>query len=218
MRHGTTRDLAVAALFLILPASATTPSRADAPQAHAGLPDDRLGVRTAPVLLLSRADVRLDLGMTEPQAAAAELAVADLYQRAASLRGRTGEEALAGRKAVDEAQRQWVETHLTAEQRDRLAQIDIQWEGPSALVSRAVVREALGLSPEQQATIRKAVERRVAAGRAEGAESTLTKETLAALTDEQRERWKAMLGRPFIPVLKDAQSVTRRDEAPRESR
>ena len=48
--------------------SASTTVRAGGPM----LPDDRLGVRTAPVLLLSRPDVRADLRLSPGQAEAAE--------------------------------------------------------------------------------------------------------------------------------------------------
>lgn len=146
--------------------------------------------------------------MSPAQAAAAELAIADLYSRAAQLRGKSGEEAIAARKAVDEAQRVWVDAYLSPEQRDRLVQIDLQWEGPSALVSRPIARDALGLSTEQQGEIQKAIDRRNAAKAAAGdrgeAESGLARTALTVLTEAQRERWKAMLGKPFTPRLATA--------------
>ncbi|MGE3820202.1 MAG: hypothetical protein AB7I30_12350 [Isosphaeraceae bacterium] len=211
MRYGTTRFLAVSGLVLLL---TTSPGlMGEEPRPAGGLPDDRLGVRTAPLLLLSRADVREDLGMSARQSADAEAAIADLYARAAQLRGKTGEEVLAGRKAVDEAQRAWVEAHLSAEQRDRLVQIDLQWEGPSALVSRPIVRDTLSLSAEQQAEIHRAIDRRNAArgtdASREEAESGLARAVLSTLSEAQRERWKAILGKPFTPRL------TNREEAPR---
>ena len=44
-----------------------------------GLPDDRLGQATAPLLLLSRSDVREDIELTESQATAVDLAIIDFY-------------------------------------------------------------------------------------------------------------------------------------------
>jgi hypothetical protein len=203
MSHGLTRGVVVAGMLaLVLVSSGFAADEAKLPS---GLPDDRLGVRTVPILLLSRVDVRADVGLTEPQAASVHAAIAELHARASRLRGKVGDEAVSGRKAVDDAQRSWIDTHLTPEQRDRLKQIDLQWEGPSALVSRPVVRDTLGLTVEQQAEIRKAIERRDAArGNLETratAEVELARVALATLNETQRTRWKAMLGRPFAPQL-----------------
>ncbi|MFO0954508.1 MAG: hypothetical protein U0835_25775 [Isosphaeraceae bacterium] len=181
-------------------------SGAKAGEGPASLPDSRLGIRTAPILLLSRADVRSDLALTPQQTEAAERAITDLYVRAAALRGKSGAAALEERRQVDQAQRSWVETSLTSEQRNRLLQIDLQWEGPTALVSRPVVGETLGLDATQRQTIEKAVAARNAS-RAQGTgsileeEATLTRAALAVLTAEQKTRWQAMLGRPFKPQL-----------------
>jgi hypothetical protein len=156
------------------------------------LPDERLGVRTAPLLLLSRVDVRSDLALDDQQTADAMRAIADLHARAAALRGRPNSEVIEARKVVDEAQQAWIAANLTIAQRDRLVQIDLQWEGPSAVVSRPVVADTLALSAEQRAAIKKAIaEKRD--------EKTLTLAVLALLSPVQRERWKAMLGRAFKP-------------------
>ncbi len=86
---------------------------------------------------------------------------------------------------------------MTAAQQTRLIQIDLQWEGPAALASRASLAEALALTPEQLQTLRAAV----AACRREAdqpqAEHRLAQRALAVLKPEQRDRWKAMLGQPF---------------------
>ncbi|MFO0907619.1 MAG: hypothetical protein U0794_04530 [Isosphaeraceae bacterium] len=168
------------------------------------LPDDRLGIRTAPLLLLSRGDVRADLQLNEQQAASAVKMIAELHARALALRARPmNDPAVAqGRKAVDDAQVHWIGTNLSTAQRDRLLQIDLQWEGPTAVVSRPLVAETLELTPEQRATIGTAVKEHLtarASGKATRADvRTLTQTVLNTLTPAQRERWKAMLGREFV--------------------
>jgi hypothetical protein len=170
---------------------------------HAPLPDDRLFRRTVPLLLLSRPDVRADLGMNPTQADEAEKAITDLYVRAYSLKGKTGERAEAGRKAINDAQRAWFEANLTAEQRARLVQIDLQWEGPSCLISRPVVADSVGLSTDQRETLSQAVVRRNKARESRNYsladEQALAKQALALLTSDQKERFRAMLGRVFVP-------------------
>jgi len=156
-------------------------------------------------LLLSRPDVRADLALDERQTAEAFRAIADLHARAGALKGRPDHEVIAARKAVDEAQRAWIDGHLTADQRDRLVQVDLQWEGPSAITTRPVVADTLMLTAAQRATIRKAVTDHLSAraqGKASRAdEKALTLTVLNVLSPGQRERWRAMMGRPFTPQL-----------------
>ena len=177
-------------------------------QGSAPLPDDRLGVRTAPILLLSRPDVRADLGLNPRLAEEAEMALSDLYVRAAALKGKSGAQAVAARQAIDDAQRRWFQSELTLQQRNRLVQIDLQWEGPSALVSRPVVADTLDLSPDQRAALADAVKKRREArsrpGPAQADEPALTRQALAVLTPSQRELWRSMLGQPFVPRLASA--------------
>ena len=59
------------------------------------IPDNRLGIATAPLLLLTRPEVVSDLEMSDAQSLAAEEAIARLYNRAASIRGKTGAAAIA---------------------------------------------------------------------------------------------------------------------------
>jgi hypothetical protein len=207
MRHGRIRVATAALLFVIIAPGAA--SRADSTP----LPDDRLGVHTAPLLLLSRPDVRADLRLDAEQAESAERAITDLYVRAEALKGKTGAAAIAGRKAIDEAQQLWFDQHLTAEQRNRLVQIDLQWEGPAALVNRPLVAEMLGLTPEQRATLKQAVAQRDA-GRSSQTDSraleqTLAKQALSVLTSTQKERWRVMLGNPFVPQLAASKTALR---------
>jgi hypothetical protein len=112
---------------------------------------------------------------------------------------------ITARKAVDEAQRAWIEANLSTDQRNRLVQIDLQWEGPPALSSRPVVADTLALTPDQRDAIRKAVVENLAlrarSQTSPGDEATLTRKVLGLLSPTQKERWKAMLGRPFVPRL-----------------
>jgi hypothetical protein len=200
MRDGARRALATLMLLIVsaVPASSLGD---DAP-----LPDSRLGIRTVPLLLLSRPDVRADLGLNSAQAAEARRAISELHAKAASLRGKTGAEAIAARRAIDEEQRRRLEALLSPEQQDRLVQIDLQWEGPSALISRKMVAESLNLDDRQRATLAQAVSdrdrRRAQAPDRGGDERQLAEQALAVLTEPQRARWKAMLGRPLtIPQL-----------------
>jgi hypothetical protein len=169
------------------------------------LPDQRLGIRTAPLLLLSRLDVRTEIGLDEAQTADAEKTLTKLYGQAATLKGKTGPEVLAGRRAIDEAAEDWIKTRLSPAQRKRLIEIDLQWEGPSALVRRPVVADHLGLTAEQRAQLTRAIaerdRRRAQGGDWRASEHQLAQQALAVLTPEQRERWRAMLGRHFTPQL-----------------
>jgi hypothetical protein len=165
------------------------------------LPDSRLGIRTAPLLLLSRADVRADVGLDQAQIAEAGRALEELYAQAAELKGLSGPEVLARKKSIDEAEQQWLQTKLTEAQRKRLIEIDLQWEGPSALIHRPVLADHLHLTQEQRTSLTAAVadcrRRRQQGGDVHECERRLFEQTRALLTPEQLERWRAMLGRPL---------------------
>jgi hypothetical protein len=194
-RHGSTR--AALALWLLWLAP-----HAAALGGEYYLSDARLGERTAPLLLLSRPDIQADLGLTTEQIASAEATIDELYTRAEALRGQDNSpQVVAERKAIDTAQTHWITTRLSSSQQDRLMQLDLQWEGPAALVSRRVVAETLELTPEQFRVLSQAAARHRAALRdgqtAGAAERAFAKTTLANLTADQQERWKVMLGKPL---------------------
>lgn len=203
MRQGMT---AVASALLLSMALSFSPSCAGAE----ALPDSRLGVRTAPLLLLSRRDIQADLQMSRTQVDDAEVAIRELYTKAYELRGLKGEKLVAERREIDERQRHWIETRLSETQRKRIVQIDLQWEGPSALVSRPAVAELLELTAEQITSLKKAVEasigRRAKGESAVTVESDLARQTLSTLTEAQKLRWKAMLGQPVQLQLTQADS------------
>jgi len=199
MRPGMESKLVRSAALAVL-ACATTAL------ASGGVPDARLGIRTAPILLLSRADVRAELRLTPEQAEEADRIIADLRDRALALRGRSDAEAVAARDEIDRASRAWLARKLDADQNRRLVQVDLQWEGPSALLSRPFVAESLGLTSEQRAAIAPLIvahkARRNGGPPVPADEARLRESTLALLDDAQRTRWRAMLGAglPFARV------------------
>src|SRR4051794_11395527 len=73
------------------------------------LPDSRHGVRTAPLLLLTRPDVRADLRLDASQTGAAEEAIRGLYAKAQAIKGMKDEKAVAARRAIDLEQQKWLE-------------------------------------------------------------------------------------------------------------
>jgi hypothetical protein len=178
------------------------------------LPDHRLGMRQAPLLLLTRPDIRASVGLDETQAADAERTLTELYQRALSLKGKRDRESEAGRRAIDAAGEQWLKTRLSDAQRKRLIELDLQWEGPSALITRPVVADHLRLTPEQRTRLAEAIaecnRRRAEGGDYRECVHQLAQKALSLLTTEQSTRWKAMLGPPFpfVPQLASSRTTT----------
>jgi hypothetical protein len=166
-------------------------------------PSSRLGVRTAPLLLLSRPDVCADLGLTADQAASAHRTIQELYTQALDLRGKSGPSVVEARRIIDAKQDQWIEYNLKPDQRLRLAEIELQWEGPGALGSRGYLADELGLTVEQRERIRTLVQQSHASGAAsKGSARHLAGAILGVLTPEQATQWRKMLGRPF--AIQDA--------------
>ncbi len=165
------------------------------------LPDIALGARTAPLLLLSRPEVQADLRLEAKQIEAARGAIADLRSRAATLRGPDTPPLLEARKLLEDAQKRWLERFLSPSQRERLAQLDLQWEGPSALISRPILTSSLGLTASQIQTLRQSLadrDAKQATGKIRGeVEHLYAERTLATLSELQRERWKSLLGQPL---------------------
>jgi len=162
--------------------------------------DDRLGIRTVPIFLLTRSDVQADLKLDPNQISESHRAASALYYKALSLRGKAGGGVVAARRAVDEDQTRWLSTHLTPQQLERLGQIDLQWEGAAAMLNRPVVAEYLGLTREQQ----EKVARYIAEGRQQRARATwtsaehvgLARKAISVLSDKQKDLWIHVLGPP----------------------
>jgi len=193
MRQGSTVVKALIAIGLAL-AGFTRVARSGEPL------DDRLGIRTVPMFLLLRPDVQADLKLDAKQISESHRAASALYDKALRLRGKVGGSIVAARRAVDADQSQWLTTHLTPKQLDRLEQIDLQWEGAGAMLSRPFVAEYLGLTPEQQ----EKVAGYIAEGKGRRARVTwtpaehveLTRRAVSVLSDKQRDLWRHVLGPP----------------------
>jgi hypothetical protein len=202
MRHGLTVAGALVACGVALAGFAQV--------ARGGEPlDDRLGIRTVPIYLLMRSDVQVDLKLDPNQVAESVRAASALHAKALSLRGKVGAGIVAARRAVDEDQSQWLSTHLTGPQLERLGQIDLQWEGAGAMLNRPIVAEYLGLTPDQH----EKVARIVAAGREQRARAPwtfaehvdLTRKAISVLSEKQKDLWIHVLGPPcrFAVAIKE---------------
>ena len=165
------------------------------------LPDESRGHRVAPLLLLSRPDVRDDLQLPAAMAAEVDRAIDDLHRKAAALKGQTGEAAVDGRRAVDEGQRAWLESHLTPDQRRPAGPARPPLGRPRRHGHPPDRRR--GPRPLRRAAGRPGQGRRRLQGppraRASDAEQHLAAQALAVLSDGQKLRWERMLGRPFMP-------------------
>jgi hypothetical protein len=177
--------------------------------------DDRLGVRTALLFLLLRSDIQTDLGLEPAQIALINRAAPALYQKALSLKGKKGPGAVAARRVIDEEESRFLTAHLNDKQRERLGQIDLQWEGASALLYRPFVAEYLGLTRDQQekvtAMIAAAQARRLAPGPwtyDEHLENTRT--AISLLNEKQRQLWARVLGAPCHFVIAPAAVASQR--------
>ncbi len=171
--------------------------------AHAGEPfDDRIGIRTARLFLLMRADVQTDLGLASAQVIEINRAASALYRKAMRLKGKTGAGIVAARRVIDEDEARWLMAHLSPDQLLRLDQIDLQWEGASALLpaSRPLVAEDLNLSREQQDAVARliaeAVAQRPQLSWTYDQHTNLSRKAIAVLSDKQKTVWIQVLGRP----------------------
>jgi hypothetical protein len=181
--------------------------------AEDGVPLVRLGLPIAPILLLTREDVRQELQLTQEQVTAYERAVAEIYRQASALRGRKDDQAITARKAIDDRSVAWLTQSLSIAQRDRLIQLSLQWEGPSALINRPLVTESLSLTKEQGKQIDRLVQERNRL-RQNGPpnladERQLFLATRAVLDQTQRDRWLALLGKPFEPFRPSAKTAAK---------
>ena len=207
MGHG----LTTAAFVLALGISGVPPA---ARGERMSLPDCYLGHRMQPLLLLTRADVRADVGLNAAQAEAVDNAVPQFVARAAAIRGLAGPSAQDARRAVDDEAQRWLEAHLDEKQYKRLVEVDLQWEGPSSLISRPILAEHLELTPDQKTRLAQAVATRNQQRRPgtfnQSLEKALANQALTILTRKQQDLWFAMQGRRFSPQFTDtAQSAAR---------
>ena len=125
----------------------------------------------------------------------------ELTRRAAALRGKSGAAVVAERRAIDEAQVDWLSKNLTGNQLIRLRQIELQWEGASAMLSRPTVAEYLKLTSDQRQTLVQMISERNAAARLAGRPAPRTcrcinQKAQAVLSVSQKELWDNLLGSP----------------------
>jgi hypothetical protein len=212
MRFGALTIAAAVAMGMALSATGTGQNSDSGSGASSWqLPDEAIGARLSPVLLLSRQDIQRELAITAEQAVAVERAIAELLAQAASLRGRSGPDAVAARRAVDEAAQQWIEGNLSDEQQARLAQIDLQWQGASALVSRPTIAASLELTEDQQQRIVATLTQGPSPGEDPvQAHHRMHRDAVGVLSEDQRLRWLAMIGSPFEVIEQRAASASGR--------
>ena len=178
------------------------------------LPDSCLRLRMQPLLLLSRPDVRADVGLDEKLARMADVAINEQRERADASHSMPEADARERRRDIDQAAELWLKTNLTLAQLKRLSEVDLQWEGPSALITRPKVAEHLKLTRSQCDALRHAVmvrNSKRAPGTFDAAvEEGLTHETSRILSPLQCEIWMAMMGRRFVPQLAGATNHPRK--------
>jgi hypothetical protein len=153
---------------------------------------------------LSRPDVQADLRLSPDQAASARQAIHDIHARALALRGKSDTpDTIAARRAIDEAQLAWLGGQLDAAQQLRLRQLDLQWEGPAAILSRPSLATTLALTPQQHEALTKLVEAhaetRAGGAASPAAQDAFAAQALALLDESQRELWNSMTGPIFRP-------------------
>jgi hypothetical protein len=161
--------------------------------------DDRLGHRTVPIMLLLRSDVQADLKLEPDQVSEARRTAAELYYKALALRGKTGPALEAARRAIDAEESFWLSRHLSEAQFERLRQIDLQWEGVAAMLSRPVIGDHLNLTADQKRAVGRLIaqgrQSRTAQSRWSAADhERLARQALTVLSDKQRQLWLSLLG------------------------
>jgi hypothetical protein len=182
--------------------------------------DDRLGMRTVPILLLSRSDVQKDLNLGPKQSIECKQAALKFYDRAFRLKGRKDPGAQAARKAIDFETSAWLDKFLTPAQLERLDQIDLQWEGASAMLSRPFLDDSLNLTPQQKQQVAQCVEAGKAQRDREGwsyeNHVNQTRMAISFLDDRQRSLWIGLIGRPCpFQVTVEPQTAQSRPATPR---
>jgi hypothetical protein len=177
--------------------------------------DDLLGRRTVPIFLLTRSDVQADLKLDPKQVAICGHAAITLQHRALRLRGRKDAGAAAARRVVDQEMSLLLSDNLTPGQLARLDQIDLQWEGAAAMLTRPFLDDSLNLIPEQ----RKKVAECIADANSQRARGGLTYEdhinhtrkAIAILDERQRNVWIHVLG-PHCAFKVDVRAKTAQNQ------
>ena len=125
--------------------------------------------------------------------------VGQLIERGFQVKGKSGPEAEAMRRDIDETMKEWLHQNLDEAQDRRLFQIGIQWEGASAFRHPSVA-DHLELLPAQRERIDRILKernQRQIAGRLGPSEfDRFSGEAIAVLHPLQKQRWNRLLGPP----------------------
>jgi hypothetical protein len=214
MRQGLTMAPTALVMSLVLAGAGT-----DSKLGEVTVPDDRFGCRTAPILLLTRSDVQLELQLNSQQVAAAKAAIARLLPRALKVKGKQGTAAQDERRRIDLEMNRWLTESLSETQRERLLQVNLQWEGAAAL-TREHVASNLKLTDDQRGAIHGLLAQLEATRKARG---TLTPAEIgrcaaqaqAELSPRQRVHWNDLLGQPCRFTIGGRVVTTRSQVDPR---
>jgi hypothetical protein len=132
------------------------------------------------------------------------------------LKGKRGPAIVAARREVDTEMSEWLSSHLTPEQLGRLEQIDLQWEGASAMRSRPLLDESLNLTPDQQQKVDQCISA-TKMKRKQGSWTfedhvSLSRQAIAILDERQRNLWIHLLGPP-CPFMIATSAQPAKDES-----
>jgi hypothetical protein len=199
MRHGST--IVPAGLVLAVALLGAGGGQQAPPADWAALTNGRFGMPIAPIYLLVRPDVQRDLRLNHQQVASARELAGRLIERLLNLkRNKPGPDAImAEQRKIDELMAAWLKRELSEPQLERFSQINLQWEGASALRLEAVA-QYLGLGEVQRLKVGNLLAERNKRGR----EGTLkpgefdwfSQQALGVLTEPQKEQWDTLLGEP----------------------
>lgn len=195
MRHGLA--MAPAGLVLVLALVAAGPEK---PATEVTVLDERFGSRTAPILLIARPDVQIELQLDSQQVSSARNTIARLLERGLSLKGKTGPAVEVERRRIDEDSIRWLSDTLSEKQIERLYQVNFQWEGAAAMTRPHVITR-LKLTGEQRVAIDQVLKQLETTRRARGpltpAEiGNFSSQAFAVLSPSQRATWNVLLGPP----------------------
>jgi hypothetical protein len=198
MRHGST---IVPAGLILAAALLGAGGGPEAPPADwVALTNARFGMPIAPIYLLQRPDIQNDLQLNQRQIADAREQVGRLIERLLNLKQKPGPAAIkAEQREIDEQMATWLHHELSAAQLERLSQINLQWEGASALRLEAIA-EYLGLGEVQRLKVGNLLAERnkrwIKGTLKPGEFDQFSREALGVLTLPQKEQWDSLLGPP----------------------
>ncbi|MER3402832.1 MAG: hypothetical protein C4336_08670 [Armatimonadota bacterium] len=157
-------------------------------------------------ILLARPDVQKELNLTAQQKAKIDEMQQAMRRAREELRSLPPDQRR--QRMAELRQKNDPTSVLTETQKKRLRELELQWQGPTALMDPEIAQE-VGLTQEQQAKIMGIVQefRRMRAPSKQGgspgpqaleqAREETEKKILEVLTPAQRQKWDQMLGKPF---------------------